>query len=89
MFMVIILGYPITLLMHLFYLKTSARVSVQGVVSLGGHNALCRGFDFYKVKNKLLLLFFKQKREIRTFTLLIIFIVKSLQKEENSTNLLL
>ena len=29
------------------------RVSVQGVKSLGGHFAcLCRGFDFYEVKNK-------------------------------------
>ena len=28
-----------------------ARVSVQGVKSLGGHFAcLCRGFDFYEVK---------------------------------------
>ena len=55
------------------------RVSVQGVKSLGGHFAcLCRGFDFYEVKEK-----------GNTFTLLIIFIVKSLQKEQNSTNLLL
>ena len=61
------------------------RVSVQGVKSLGGHFAcLCRGFEFYEVKKKLLL-FFKMKIEI----LLIIFIVKSLQKEQNSTNLLL
>ena len=38
---------------------------------------------------KNLLLFFKKKREIHTFTLFIIIIVKSLQKEQNSTNLLL
>ena len=43
-----------------------------------------RGFELYEVKKKLLL-FFKKKMEI----LLIIFIVKSLQKEQNSTNLLL
>ena len=40
-------------------------VSVQGVKSLGGHFAcLCRGFEFYEVKKKLLLLFFKKKMEI-------------------------
>ena len=41
-----------------------------------------RGFDFYEG-------FFFQKEKGNTFTLLIIFIVKSLQKEQNSTNLLL
>ena len=41
------------------------RVSVQGVKSLGGHFAcLCRGFEFYEVKKKNLLLFFKKKMEI-------------------------
>ena len=41
------------------------RVSVQGVKSLGGHFAcLCRGFEFYEVKKKILLLFFKKKMEI-------------------------
>ena len=41
------------------------RVSVQGVKSLGGHFAcLCRGFEFYEVKKKVLLLFFKKKMEI-------------------------
>ena len=31
----------------------NARVSVQGVISLGDHFAcLCRGFDFYEVKKK-------------------------------------
>ena len=64
------------------------RVSVQGVKSLGGHFAcLCRGFEFYEVKNKIFIIF--QKENANTFTLLIIFIVKSLQKEQNSTNLLL
>jgi hypothetical protein len=65
-----------------------ARVSVQGVKSLGGHFAcLCRGFEFYEVKKKIVIIF--QKENGNTFTLLIIFIVKSLQKEQNSTNLLL
>ena len=64
------------------------RVSVQGVKSLGGHFAcLCRGFEFYEVKKIVIIIF--QKVNGNTFTLLIIFIVKSLQKEQNSTNLLL
>ena len=63
------------------------RVSVQGVVSLGSHFAtLCREFDFYEVKKNIIIF---QKENGNTFTLLIIFIVKSLQKEQNSTNLLL
>ena len=63
------------------------RVSVQGVKSLGGHFAcLCRGFEFYEVK-KIVIIF--QKENGNTFTLLIIFIVKSLQKDQKSTNLLL
>ena len=64
------------------------RVSVQGVKSLGGHFAyLCRGFEFYEVKKKFVIIFQKENRN--TFTLFIIFIVKSLQKEQNSTDLLL
>ena len=64
------------------------RVSVQGVKSFGGHFAcLCRGFEFYGVKKKFVIIF--QKENGNTFTLFIIFIVKSLQKEQNSTNLLL
>ena len=64
------------------------RVSVQGVESLGGHFAtICRGFDFYEVKITTYIIIF-QKEKGNTFTLLIIFIVKSLQKEQNSTNLL-
>ena len=63
------------------------RVSVQGVKSLGGHFAcLRRGFEFYEVK-KYIIIF--QKENGNAFTLFIIFIVKSLQKEQNSTNLLL
>ena len=67
----------------------SSRVSVQGVKSLGGHFAcLCRGFEIYEVKKKKFVIIF-QKENGNTFTLFIIFIVKSLQKEQNSTNLLL
>ena len=52
------------------------RVRVQGVESLGGHFAtLCQEFDFYEVKKDF------QKEKGNTFTLLISFIVKSLQKE--------
>ena len=64
------------------------RVSVQGVKSLGGHFAcLCRGFEFYEVKKFFVIIF--QKENGNTFTLFIIFLVKSLQKEQNSTNLVL
>ena len=59
------------------------RVSDQGVESLGSHFAvLCREFDFYEVKK----MKFFSKDKGNTFTL---FTVKSLQKEQNSTNLLL
>ena len=55
------------------------RVSVQGVKSLGGHFAcLCWGFEFYEVKKNVIIF---KKENGNTFTLLIIFIVKSLQKE--------
>ena len=71
----------------LAFLRLLFRVSVQGVKSVGGHFAcLCRGFGFYEVK-KIVIIF--QKENGNSFTLLIIFIVKSLQKEQNSTNLLL
>ena len=64
------------------------RVSVQGVKSLGGHFAcLCRGFEFYEVKKNFVIIF--QKENGNAFTLFITFIVKSLQKEQNSINLLL
>ena len=63
------------------------RVSVQGVKALDGHFAcLCREFEMYEV-NLFFIIF--QKQNGNTFTLFIIFIVKSLQKEQNSTNLLL
>ena len=68
---------------------TLTRVSVQGVKSIGGHFAcLCRGFEFYEVKKRKIAIIFQKENE-NTFTLFIIFIVKSLQKEQNSTNLLL
>ena len=68
-------------------LKQYIRVIAQGVKSLGGHFAcLCRGFEFYEGK-KIVIIF--QKENGNTFTLFIIFIVKSLQKEQSSTNLLL
>ena len=44
------------------------------------------GFDFYEVKKNVIIL---QKEKGNTVTLFIIFIVKSLQQEQNSTNLLL
>ena len=55
-----------------------SRVSVQGVKSLSG--------QFFEVKTNVIIF---QKENGNTFTLLIIFIVKSLQKEQNSTNLLI
>ena len=64
------------------------RVSVQGVKSLGSHFAyLCPGFEFHELKKKNVIIF--QKENGNTFTLLIIFVVKSPQKEQNGTNLLL
>ena len=62
--------------------------SVQGVKSLSHHfSCLCRWFEFYEVKKYFVIIF--RKENGNTFTLFIIFIVKSLQKEQNSTNLLL
>ena len=62
------------------------RVSVQGVKSLGSHFAFsCQGFDFYEVEKNIIF----QKEKGNTFTLLVIFIVKSLQKDQNGTILLL
>ena len=43
------------------------------------------GFDFYEVKKNIIF----QKEKGKTYTLLNIFIVKSLKKEQNSINLLL
>ena len=66
-------------------MRAATRVSFQGVKSLGGHfSRLCRGFEFYEEKIFFVIIF--QKENGNTFTL---FIVKSLQKEQNSTNLLL
>ena len=65
------------------------KVSVQEVKSLVGHFAcLCRGFEFYEVKKKNFVIIF-QKENGNTSTFFIILIVKTLQKEQNSTNLLL
>ena len=59
---------------------TTSRVSIRGVKSLGGHFAcLCREFDFCEI-NKNIIIF--QKEKGNTFTLLIIFVVKSLQKSK-------
>ena len=67
--------------------RSYGRVSVQGVKSLGSHFAcLFLGFEFDKVKKGVIIF---KKENGNTFTLFIIFIVKSLQKEQNSTNLLL
>ena len=72
---------------NMIHITCNLRVSVQGVKSLGSHFAcLCRRFEFYEVK-KNVIIFLKENGN--TFTLLIIFIVKNLQKEQNSTNLLL
>ena len=78
-----IIYYP-ALLASVSAIQQDSRIEL---VSLGGHFAcLCRGFEFYEVK-KIVIIF--QKENGSNFTLLIIFIVKSLQKEQNSTNLLL
>ena len=66
--------------MHLVMPIILPRVSVQGVKSLGGHFAcLCRGFDIYEVKKNIIIF---KKEKGNTFTLLIIFIVRCLQKEQ-------
>ena len=55
---------------------------IRGVKSVGGHFAcLCRGFDFYEVKKKKKSCIF-QKENGNTLTLLIIILVKSIQKEQ-------
>ena len=80
--------YYVTFKTHCIYKQ--ARVSVRGVKSLGGQFAcLCRGFEFYEVKKDFFFVIIFQKQNGNIFTLFIIFIVKSLQKEQNSTNLLL
>ena len=47
-----------------------------------------QGFEFFEVKKNYFVVIFQEENG-NTFTLLIIFTVKSLQKEQNSTNLLL
>ena len=49
---------------------------------------VCGGGLIFMKEKENLLSFFKKKGEMNTFTFFIIFIVKSLQKEQNSTNLL-
>ena len=63
------------------------KVSVQGVVALGGHFAtLCQEVDFYEAFSFIINI---QKEKANTFTFLIILVVTSLQIELHSTNLLL
>ena len=58
-------------------LCTQHKVSVQGVVALGGHFAtLCREVGFYEATFFFIINF--QKEKANTFTLSIILIVKSL-----------
>ena len=46
-----------------FKSRSSTRVSVQGVKSLGGHFAsLCRGFEFYEVKKNFLCYYFSKRK---------------------------
>ena len=62
--------------------RGKCRDSVQGVKSFGGQVAcLCRmpGFDFYEVKKNVDIF---QKENGNTSTILILFIVKSLQKSK-------
>jgi hypothetical protein len=64
------------------------KVSIQGVMTIGGHFAtLCPEFDFYEANFFFMINF--QKEKANTFTLLIILMVKSLQIVQHSTNLLL
>ena len=59
-------------------------ICIQGVKSLGSHFAcLCRGFNFYEVKKKIYKILF-QKENGNTFTLLIIVLEKSFQKEQKA-----
>ena len=84
---VVLLGSRISQSKAIESVLLQGRVSFQGVKSLGGHLAcLCRGFEFYEVKKNVIIF---EKENGNTFTLLIIFIVESLQKEQNSTCLLL
>ena len=65
------------------------KVFVQEVAALGGHFVtLCPEHDFYEAKKSFFIINF-QKEKANTFTLVIILIVKSLQVELHSKNLLL
>ena len=45
--------------------QQQTRVSVQGVKPLDGHFAcLCRGFEFYEIKKKKIVIIFQKKMEI-------------------------
>ena len=69
-------------------LSLGGKVSVQGVVALGGYFAtLCQELDFYEAIFFFIINF--QKEKANNLTFLIILIVKSLQIELHSTNLLL
>ena len=63
-------------------LRVHFRVSsIREVKSLGGRFVcLCRGFDFYEVKKKRKNTF--EKENGNTISLLVIIMVKSLQKEQ-------
>jgi hypothetical protein len=68
-------------------LSLGDKISVQGVVALGGYFAtLCQELDFYEANFLFIINFLKEKAYILTF--LIIPIVKSLQIELHSPNLL-
>ena len=63
-----------------------SKISVHGVVAVGGHFAtLYKEVDFYEA---IFFIIEFQKEKANHFPLLIIVIVKSLQIEQHSTNLL-
>ena len=69
-------------------LSLGGKVSVHGVVALGGYFAtLCQELDFYEANFFFIINFQKEKEN--TFTFLIVLTMKSLQIELHSTNLLL
>ena len=71
---------------HTYTVNVYHNVSVEGVVALGGHFAtLCQELDFYE---DFFFIINFQKEKANTLTLLIIPIVKILQIELRSTNLL-
>ena len=71
----------------LYFLKALFKFCVHGVVELGGHFAkLCQEVDFYKA---FFFIINFQKEKANNFILLIILMVKRLQIEVRSTNLLL